>query len=185
VYGRDRALRRWLESNKQPYVLTVACNESVWVADERGPRPLPAAEVAVDAWQRLSAGEGAKGPRLYDWARVPLARLPDPGWSHWLLLRRSLRDPTELAYYVCFAPAQASLQDLVCVAGTRWTIDDALKGAKGEVGLDEYEVRRWEGWYRHITLSLLAYAFLVVTRATMHTAERPEKGGPETRLPPP
>jgi len=187
VYGRDRALRMWLESNEQPHVLTVACNEPVWVADEHGPRQLPVAEVAaaiaVDDWYRLSAGEGAKGPRLYDWARVLLARLPEPGWSHWLLVRRSLSDPTELAYYVCFAKAQASLQDLVRVAGMRWTIDDAFKGAKGEVGLDEYEVRRWEGWYRHITLSLLAYAFLVATRATMHAAERPEKGGAEALLP--
>ncbi len=113
---------------------------------------------------------------------MPLVRLPEPGWSHWFLVRRSLSDPTELAYYVGFAPVQASLQDLVCVAGMRWTIDDAFKGAKGEVGLDEYEVRRWEGWYRHITLALLAYAFLVVTRAAMHTAESPEKGGPEAHL---
>jgi SRSO17 transposase len=178
-----------LGEQQQPYVLTVACNEPVWVADERGPVQLPVAEVAaamaVDAWHRLSAGEGAKGPRLYDWARVRLARLLEPGWSHWLLVRRRLSDPTELAYYVCFAPAQARLQDLVCVAGMCWTVDDAFKGAKGEVGLDEYEVRRWEGWHRHITLSLLAYAFLVVTLATMHRAERAEKGGPAALLLPP
>jgi len=186
VYGRDHALRRWLERQQQPYVLTVACNEPVWMADEHGLRQLAVADVAAamaeDDWQCLSAGEGAKGPRRYDWARVPLARQPESGWRHWLLVRRSLSDPTELAYYVGFALAQASLQDLACVAGTRWTIDDAFKEAKGEVGLDEYEVRRWPGWYRHITLALLAYAFLVVTRASMHAAEAPQKGGPAARL---
>ena len=91
----------------------------------------------------------------------------------------SLGDPTELAYYVCFAPAEASLEDLVYAAGMRWTIDDAIKGAKQETGLDEYEVRRWEGWYRHITLSLLAYAFLVVARTAMRAAGDGEKGGRE------
>jgi SRSO17 transposase len=186
VYGRDRTLRMWLEAHRQPYVLTVACNEWVWVVDEQGRRQAPANEVASaigqDQWHKLSAGEGAKGPRLYDWARVPLARLPEPGWSHWLLVRRSLSDPTELAYYVCFARTGASLEDLVYAAGMRWTIDDAIKAAKQETGLDEYEVRRWEGWYRHITLSLLAYAFLVVTRTAMRAADSGQKGGREEPL---
>ncbi len=186
VYGRDRSLRMWLEIHRQPYVLTVACNESVWVVDEQGHRQAPANEVASaigqDQWHKLSAGEGAKGPRLYDWARVPLARLPELGWSHWLLVRRSLSDPTELAYYVCFARAEVSLEDLVYAAGMRWTIDDAIKAAKQETGLDEYEVRRWEGWYRHITLSLLAYAFVVVTRTAMRAADSEQKGGREEPL---
>lgn len=186
VYGRDRALRIWLESHQQPYVLAVACNESVWVRDKQGHRQAPASEVtsliAQDHWRTLSAGEGAKGPRLYDWARVPLARLPERGWGHWLLVRRSLSDPTELAYYVCFARAEASLEDLVYTAGMRWTVEDAIKGAKQEAGLDEYEVRRWEGWHRHVTLSLLAYAFLVVTRLAMQTADSGEKGGSEEDL---
>lgn len=180
VYGSDRALQRWLERRKQPFVLAVRSRDAVWVA---GPGPAPwqvaAAEVAEripdEAWRRLSVGDGAKGPRVYAWARVPLARWPEPGWRHWLLVRRSLSDPTELAYYVCFAPDGTELLDLARVAGTRWAIEESFETAKGEVGLDHYEVRRWASWYRHITLALLAHAYLTVTRAVA-AQERPSGG---------
>ena len=117
------------------------------------------------AWQRLSAGAGAKGPRLYDWARVPIrplrrARAGTTGcWCG-----AACADPTDRAYYVCFGPAGTPLAELVRVAGTRWAIEESFESAKGEVGLDQYEVRRWPGWYRHITLALLAHAYLTVTR---------------------
>ncbi len=169
VYGGDRHLRMWLEGREQPFVLAVKSNEPLWVQTDRGPSQVPAAEVAAgigeEVWERLSAGDGAKGPRLYDWARVPLVRLQEPEWGHWLLTRRSITDPTDLAYYVCFGPAQTTLQELVHVAGKRWAIEECIEMAKGEAGLDEYEVRHWEGWYRNITLSMLAHAFLVATRA--------------------
>lgn len=176
VYGGDRRLRMWLEGNEQPFVLAVKSNEPLWVLTDQGPSQVSAAEVASsigpERWQRLSAGDGAKGPRLYDWARVALFRLQEPEWGHWLLVRRSLDDPEELAYYVVFGPAGATLQELARVAGRRWAIEEAIERAKGEAGLDEYEVRSWDGWYRHITLSLLAHAFLVATRA-----KATEKGG--------
>jgi len=169
VYGGDRRLRVWLEQREQPFVLMVKSTESLWSDGEGGVRQRPAAEIAAavapEAWQRLSCGAGAKGPRLYDWTRVKLARLESPDWEHWLLVRRSLRDPTDLAYSVVFAPTGTSLETLVRVAGTRWTVEESLETAKGEVGLDHYEVRKWEGWYRHITLSLVAHAYLTVTRA--------------------
>lgn len=88
-----------------------------------------------------------------------------PEWERWLLVRRSLTDKADLAYYVAFAPRGTTLEEMVSVAGTRWTVETGLETAKGEVGLDQYEVRSWSGWYRHITLSLLAHAFLTVTRA--------------------
>jgi hypothetical protein len=132
------------------------------------------AALPVDAWTTLSAGDGAKGPRRYDWARVAIRPLSGPGRGYWLLVRRSLADPPEVAHYVCYGPAGADLADLVRVAGARWAIEECLEEAKGEVGLDHYEVRRWDGWYRHITLCLLAHAVLAVTRATA------EKGGPPT-----
>ena len=161
-------MRMWLESVEQPFVLAVKSNERLWVRTDRGPSQVPAAQAATgieaEAWERLSAGDGAKGPRVYDWARAPLVRLQEPEWGHWLLVRRSLNDSTDLAYYVEFGPAKATLQDLVHVAGRRWAIEESIERAKGEAGLDEYEVRHWEGWYRHITLSLLAHAFLVATR---------------------
>jgi SRSO17 transposase len=176
VYGGDRKLRMWLESEQQPFVLAVRSNEAVWVQTARGPSQGQAAKVTADiapeSWQRLSAGEGSKGPRMYDWARVALVRLQEPQWGHWLLVRRSISDPTKVAYYVVYGPASASLEVLVRVAGRRWAIEESFERAKGEAGLDEYEVRHWQGWYRHITLSLLALAFLVATRRAMA-----EKGG--------
>ena len=178
VYGRDRRLRVWLEEQEQPFVLAVATNEALWALTDRGPQQVAAAVIAAvlppEAWERLSAGEGSKGPRVYDWAWVRLARWPVPGWAHWLLVRRSLADPTDLAYYVVFAPAGTTLATLVRVAGTRWAVEESFAIAKGEVGLDHYEVRRWDGWFRHITLALLAQAFLTVVRSQ---ASGVEKGG--------
>jgi SRSO17 transposase len=113
----------------------------------------------------LSAGAGEKGPRLYDWACLLLDAPEQAGFCRWLLVRQSLSDPSERAYYIVFAPADTTLPTMVRTAGTRWSIEVGLEAAKGEVGLDEYEVRSFHGWYRHITLSLLAHAFLAVMRA--------------------
>ena len=121
--------------------------------------------IEPDVWQRLSAGEGAKGPRLYDWALVELAESTPEEWPRQLLFRRSLEDETEIAVYRTFAPAVTPLTEFVRVAGVRWAIEDSFESAKGEVGLDQYEVRLWVSWYRHITLALLAHAYLTVTRA--------------------
>lgn len=170
VYGGDRRLRVWLESREQPFVLAVACNEPLWW---QGPEHVKAQAIAQAlperAWKRLSAGAGAKGQRLYDWACTPLWRLQltpqERRWGHYLLVRRSLDEDQEMAYYVVFAPkAQAQLHTLVEVAGRRWEIEIGFEAAKGECGLDHYEVRRWQGWYRHITLSLLAHAVLAALR---------------------
>ena len=169
VYGNDRKLRRWLEEQSWPYVLAVKNNEPLWADTERGSAQVAARELAQqipdDRWQRLSAGDGSKGPRLYDWGWLPIRPWSEPGQGHWLLVRRSIADPEDLAYYACFGAAETSLLELVSVAGTRWIIEDAFKEAKQEVGLDEYEVRLWVGWYRHITLALLAHAFLAVIRS--------------------
>jgi SRSO17 transposase len=167
IYGGDRRLRVWLEERQVPHVLAVKSTEPLWTRTtwrQVAAKTLAAGIAAAD-WERLSAGEGAKGPRVYDWARVPIRALPEPGWDYWLLVRRSVADPTDLAYYVCFCPAGTPLAELVRVAGTRWAIEESFETAKGEVGLDHYEVRRWPGWYRHITLALLAHAYLTVTRA--------------------
>src|SRR5918912_1947869 len=113
---------------------------------------------------RLSAGEGAKGPRVYDWAHVPVGRTTAAGWQKGLLIRRKIGKPEDLAFYLTYAPAQTTTADLVRVAGTRWTIEASFEAAKGEVGLDQYEVRSWTGWHRHITLAMLAHAYLGVLR---------------------
>ena len=169
VYGNDRKLRGWLEEQGRCYVLAVKNNEPLWADTERGSAPVAARELAQqipdDRWQRLSAGEGSKGPRLYDWGWLPIEPWSAPDQGHWLLVRRSIADPEDLAYYACFGVGKVSLAELARVAGTRWIIEDAFKEAKQEVGLDEYEVRLWVGWHRHITLALLAHAFLAVTRS--------------------
>jgi SRSO17 transposase len=160
VYGADRALRRRIEARGGlGYVLAVTSGQRL------GGRRVDAwaAGVPPEGWRRLSAGEGAKGPRLYDWAFLPYRGAP-PGWATGLLVRRKLAEPDELTFYLTLAPEGTDLATLVRVAGTRWTIEACFEAAKGEVGLDEYEVRSWTGWHRHITFAMLAHAYLAVVR---------------------
>ena len=159
VYGSDASLRRSIAAEGKGYVLAVTSAQSL------GLRPVEdwAKEVPEGGWTRLSAGEGAKGPRLYDWAHVPF-RGAREGWRNALLIRRPIERPDELTYYLTLAPDGTELTTLVRVAGTRWTVESCFEAAKGEVGLDEYEVRSWTGWHRHITLAMLAHAYLTVVR---------------------
>jgi SRSO17 transposase len=160
VYGADYALRRAIEKGGRGYVLAVTSRQRLgfktvadWLEDVPG-----------NGWQRLSAGAGAKGPRLYDWAWLPDGSDAAGGWQKGLLIRRKLAHPEVFTFYLTLAPEAAGLSDLVRVAGTRWTIEAAFEAAKGEVGLDQYEVRSWTGWHRHITLAMLAHAYLAVLR---------------------
>jgi SRSO17 transposase len=165
VYGGDGRLRRWLEERDLPHVLAVNCNQSLVSGLFRFERADQlAARIPAGAWRHLSAGQGAKGERLYAWARVAIRPLREPGRGHWLLVRRSLADGA-LAYYVCYGPADTSLAELVRVAGVRWTVECGFQQGKGETGLDHYQVRRYQAWYRHVTLAMLAQAFLAVQRA--------------------
>ena len=163
VYGGDYALRLWLERQPIGYVLAVT-------SKQRAPsgfdtvKERAAARFGTGDWQRLSAGDGAKGPRLYDWAYREYPSL-QPGWNRGLLVRRSIAEPDKLTYYLTFAPEDTPVGTLVSVAGTRWTIESCFEAAKGEVGLDQYEVRTWTAWHRHVTLAMLALAFLTVVRA--------------------
>lgn len=176
VYGSSRALRRWLEEQRQSFVLAVPSNESLWAGPiwEEG-QVNTAAEIAdglpPEVFQRLSAGKGSKGERLYDWALISLWRLQltaeERAWSHALMIRRSTEDPEEKAYYVVFAPQEeASLEAVVPVASMRWRIEEGFEQAKDVCGLEEYEVCKYGAWHRHITtLSLLAHAFLAALAA--------------------
>jgi SRSO17 transposase len=171
VYGDDRRLRMWLESCPQAYVLAVSGTEYVWL-DWR-PRQIKTilASLPEGGWTRLSAGDGTKGPRWYDWRWLPLAAPLHPDWRRWLLLRRSVSDPKDLAAYVVYAPQDTRGEDVVGVAGMRWTMESSFEAAKGEVGLAHYEVRSWTGWYRHITLAMWALALLTVLRAGASAVE--------------
>jgi SRSO17 transposase len=167
VYGYDE-MRNWLEDKGRNYVLAVSETHAVWIAGQSQPVGLVAALLPPEAWTILSAGEGSQGPRLYEWAWLSLSVEPAAearGRGSWLLIRRSLSDPSKRAYYRVSGPVGTTLQEAVHVAGRRWSVEEGLEEAKGEAGLDQYEVRGFRAWYRHITLALLAHAVLVVTQA--------------------
>lgn len=167
IYGDSRSLRRSLEARAQPYVLGVSGKESVWIGARQFAIPHLVTDLPPDAWQCVSAGQGSKGPRLYEWQSLEIAPPEQSGWKRWLLVRRSLSDRDDIAKYISCGPAQTTLSDQVRVAGMRWTVEECIQTAKGEVGLDHYEVRSWTGWYRHITLVMWAQAFLTVVRQEM------------------
>ena len=151
VYGSDSKFRGPLEARGQAYVLAVRANQSVSTWPPSGPPDLGTvadlvAAVPASGWHRLSCGEGAQGPRCYDWTYVPVRPALRDGWVHAVLARRHLERPDELAYYLVYAPAETPLDEIVRAAGARWTIEDTFKLAKGQVGLDQYEVRSWHGW---------------------------------------
>jgi SRSO17 transposase len=177
VYGADRRLRVMLEERGKPYLLAIRSNDKL--GSELGGSvgqhepALLARALPPRAWRRLSAGAGSKGERLFDWARVRLVRPQMPPWEHWLLIRRSIADPEDLAYFVVFSPAGLRLVDLARVAGRRWLVEECFEAAKQEVGLADYEVRSWHGWHRHSTPAMLALAFLAALRAGLNAA----KGG--------
>lgn len=165
VYGNDGKTRRFLESRGQPYVLAVGSQQRLWQNFKQQRVDKIAQDVPEDAWQRLTIAAGAKGPRVYDWAASTFGVPTETGLRRWLLVRRSIHQPHEHAYYLCAAPPETTACDLAVAAGKRWAIETCFETAKQETGLDEYEVRSWTGWYRHITLSMLASAFLAVVRA--------------------
>lgn len=175
IYGSDYKLRHYLEEHEQPFVLAVQSTQRVGLSAKA---EQVVASWPAEAWQRLSAGEGSQGPRWYDWAWMPMSwRLAPEGMAYYLLARRSLSRPDELAYYFVFGPADVTLEQVVQVAGTRWQVEQAFELAKGEVGLDEYEVRTWVGWYRHITLAMFALAYLTLVRVHAQQAQQGRQGG--------
>jgi SRSO17 transposase len=179
-YGNDGGFRRWLEQRRRPYVLAVARSHAVWSGSDgalaQGRAEDLVAAVPADGWQRIEVGAGSKGPRVFDWARGRWPFRPEGGFAQWLLIRRSVSRPEELAFYHAYGRAETPVETLARVAGTRWALEEGFERAKGEVGLDQYEVRSWAGWHRHVTLCLLAHACLEATRAEANATQ--EKGAP-------
>jgi SRSO17 transposase len=183
VYGADPTLRAELEARRVGYVLAIGCDRRVPTAAGLMRADQITAVLPKRAWQRLSAGPGAKGQRYYDWA---LVSHPDPTGSTdpndpterqcWWLLVRSNRDTGELAFYRCYSPDIVPLRELVRVAGRRWTVEESFQAAKGLAGLDEHQVRRWTSWQRWTLLSMLAHALLAVIAAHEHP-DRPTPAG--------
>jgi SRSO17 transposase len=170
--GRDGKFRAWLEQRRVGYVVAVASNQAIAGDAGTSRADVLAAHAPGQAWKRRSCGNGAKGPRVFDWAAatLPGEGSEPPGWSRYLLARRALtrnaKGELELAYYLCCAPAGTTDEELIRVAGSRWAIEECFQTARNETGLDHYQVRRYDAWYRHITLAMLAHAYLAVTAAT-------------------
>jgi len=165
VYGNNLDLRTWLEAHGYPYVLAVACDETVGIRTADGGRKqvqvreVEALLLKAQDWQRLSMSDGTKGPRLFDWARVLILYQWEDDASHWLLIRRCISDPKEKTYYLVWAPPGTTVEAMVKAIGARWHIEEDFETSK-DMGLADYEVRGFIGWYRHITLVMLAHAFL-------------------------
>lgn len=177
VYGSDYHFRIALENQGLGYVVGVRSDFAAHLGFRQVRVKALLAEVPSDSWHRLSCGAGAKGPRLYDWALVR-TNCPEPKtYARWLLIRRSVSDPTEVAYFACGGPPGTTVAELVRVAGTRWAIEECFELAKGDCGLDEYEVRSWTGWHRHVTLSLFALAVVAVIRSRLVKPQQRKKGG--------
>ncbi len=179
AYGQDYRFRRAIEQLGVGYVLAVPKSQQVrafgtvrWIDELIGMAP-------QTAWERVSCGDGAKGPRVYDWVAAELPLVPDHDYDgapvgRWMLARRSLTGDRQIAYYLACGPANTDVAQLIRVAGTRWPIEECFAAAKNECGLDQYEVRRYPGWYRHVTLAMLAHAFLAV-----QAADAAERGAPQ------
>jgi len=184
LYGSDSRLRRMLETRCQPYVLAVRSNHTLRMLTATGLLQTDPAQLADalpgTAWAAHAAGEGSKGPRLYEWARIALPWTVDQGFERWLLIRRSRRDGQDFAYYLVFAPAGTDLAELAGAAGLRWTIEECFQRAKEELGLDHCEARSWHGWHRHMTLCMAALAFLAGLSAQLRriAASKPNERSP-------
>jgi SRSO17 transposase len=175
IYGSDSKFRRFLESRFQPYVLAVSCQQRLWIEYRQRRFDEIVKDVPADMWFRMNVADGTKGPRVYDWAAGRFGVPNESGLVKWMLFRRSVDSPDEFAYYMCLTPAGATAQDLAIAAGQRWNIECCFEAAKQETGLDEYEVRSWHGWYRHVSLSMLAMAFLTVIRTKANNDKPPKK----------
>lgn len=192
LYGDSPDFRSGVEASGHGYVLAVASTTPVWTRRPRTQPPAPqpmgrprkkarlaegappwktvaqvVAKWPASRWERFAVGEGEKGPRVYDWARARVIERREglPGPEVWLLARRGVSEPHEIAYYLGLAPRQETLRRVAEVAATRYTIEQCFEEGKGEAGLDQYEVRYWDSWHRHITLSMMALAWLASVRA--------------------
>ncbi|MBZ9644518.1 IS701 family transposase [Streptomyces sp. PSKA30] len=177
AYGQEWRLRRMLEEAALGYVLAVPKSQQV---PRFGRIDYLFTQAPEEAWEMRSCGDGAKGPRVYHWAALQIASIEDfdgemPTHQRWALARRSISKPDEIAYYLAHAPQGTDVGHLVRIAGMRWAIEEAFQAAKNECGLDQYEVRRYTGWMRHITLAMLAHAFLAAM-----AADAAAKGDAET-----
>jgi SRSO17 transposase len=165
AYGQAKWLQAWLEDRDVSYVMAIRRSDTLTMPTGEQRAETLIGAVPPRSWQKISAGAGAHGPREYHWARIPVRAGWERGRGHWLLARRSLHDPDEISYYACYGPRRSITADLAWAAGSRWHIEECFQQAKGEAGLDHYQVRTWRAWHAHVTLSMLALAWLAASKA--------------------
>src|SRR5690606_443024 len=170
AYGDNTDLRARCRSRGLNHVFAVSCDHPVVLGGAKTRAERAFETLDAGAWQRYSAGPGAKGERYYDWAWTQEE-------SGWLLARRSISDPSQVAYYRCWATGTVGLPELVRVAGARWSVEEVFQATKNEVGLDHYQVRRHTAWYRHITLAMVAHAHLAFLAADPPPGPPPDPHG--------
>jgi SRSO17 transposase len=174
-YGQNPGLRQWLETNDVFYVMATRKDHEVASGLFTVSRiDQMIAKLPAGAWKRRMCGQGAHGPRVYDWVATPIRRDFGKDRRGWVMARRSISDPDEIAYYICYGSRGTRLRELVRVAGARWAVEETFQTAKNEVGLDHYQVRKYGAWYAHITLSMAALAFLTLTRARQQDRDLPK-----------
>jgi SRSO17 transposase/transposase len=161
-YGRSHTFRRWLEQRNQPYVTMIPTSNAVQYRGQRERAEQLGERLTEEMWTSLSSGPGSQGERIHDWACVALSETSPPGMARWLLIRRDPEQSSAHTYWLAYGPNGTPITELVRVADARWQVEECFAQAKGEVGLDHYEVRTWTAWHRFVTLALLAHAFLVV-----------------------
>ena len=179
VYGDYGDIRCWLEENKKCYVLSVSGKAYVWRGKKQESVGSILKNLPEEGWFEASCGDGSKGARIYDWLVLEINPGTVPEFKRSLLIRRSKSAPNELRAYICFAPVDTPAQKLVVTAGTRWTVETCFKESKSEVGLDQYEVRSYEGWYKHITLACIALAFITVLSGKSFDTKSLQQHNPE------
>src|SRR5918993_2330423 len=177
-YGRSHAFRVWLEERGRPYAVMVPKTNAVPLGGRKKKIERHVARLPEGAFSEVRpARDSSGGRRPWEWACIDLAPDPKRGMRRWLLVRRSTDDPEDLGFYQAYGPEGTTVEELVRVCQDRWAVEECFAEAKGEVGLDHYEVRRWDSWHRHVTLCLLAHAFLVITRCAAVEEERAEGVG--------
>ncbi len=176
-YGRSHNLRRWLEQQGRAYALMIPKTNAVRYRGRRVRAERLGQQLSEDVWVSAPAQGGSPGQKPWEWACVELSDDSRVGMRRWLLMRRRPDDPNEVTFYQVYGPRDTLLGELVRICQSRWQVEECFAQAKGEVGLDQYEVRRWEAWHRYVTLCLLAHAFLVVVRSTAHRQESEGKRG--------
>jgi SRSO17 transposase len=176
-YGRSHAFRVWLEERGRPYAVMVPKTNAVPLGGRKKKIERYVERLGEGAFSEVRPARDTGGRRPWEWACVDLVADPKKGMRRWLLVRRSTDDPEDLGFYQAYGPGETTVEELVGVCQERWVVEECFAEAKGEVGLDHYEVRKWEAWHRHVTLCLLAHAFLAVTRqAAIEEEGSPKKG---------